>query len=257
MADKIALVTGGTRGIGLGIAECLAKDGFQLALCGVRPESDVQEAISQLRCVGTKVVYCRGDISNRREREGLLSKAKEAFGTVHTLVNNAGIAPRARRDILEATEESFDEVLGINLKGPYFLTQAVARWMIDSSRQDPKPFRCIVNVSSVSAIVASDDRGEYCISKAGVSMATKLWAVRLAEHGISVFEVQPGVIDTDMTSKVKDKYDRLISEGLLLQARWGMPRDIGKTVAALARGDLPYSTGATILADGGMTIRRL
>ena len=166
-------------------------------------------------------------------------------------MNNAGIAPRVRADILKASEESYDRVMEVNLKGPYFLTQAVANWMIAQKREDEAFEGCIVNISSISATVASPSRGEYCISKAGVSMATRLWAVRLAEFGIHVYEIRPGIIQTDMTSTVKEKYDRLIAEGLTLQPRWGYPEDVGRAVAALVRG------GQVIMIDGGLTIPRL
>jgi NAD(P)-dependent dehydrogenase (short-subunit alcohol dehydrogenase family) len=172
-------------------------------------------------------------------------------------VNNAGIAPPRRDDILEATEESFDRVFDVNLKGPYFLTQAVARWMMVQRQSDAAFEGCIVNISSVSAELASVNRGDYCMARAGTSMATKLWAVRLAEYGIRVYEIRPGVIATDMTAGVKEKYDRMIAEGLTLQPRWGQPDDVGRAVAALARNELPYSTGQVINVDGGMMIGRL
>jgi NAD(P)-dependent dehydrogenase (short-subunit alcohol dehydrogenase family) len=173
------------------------------------------------------------------------------------LVNNAGVAPSVRADVLEADEESFDRLIQINLKGPYFLTQAVAKWMIDQRKAESAFRGCIVNVSSVSATVASVNRGDYCISKAGIAMATQLWAARLAEFGIDVFEVRPGIIATDMTSGVKEKYDRLIEGGLLLNKRWGTPADVGKTIAALARGEVPYAPGQVLVIDGGLTLQRL
>jgi NAD(P)-dependent dehydrogenase (short-subunit alcohol dehydrogenase family) len=175
------------------------------------------------------------------------------------LINNAGVAPLERKDVLEATEESFERVMKINLQGPHFLCQEVANWMIEQ-KQAQADFRgCMINVSSISATMASTNRAEYCISKAGLSMVTKMWAVRLAEFDIPVFEVQPGIIQTDMTSSpaIMAKYDKLIAEGLTLQPRWGMPEDIGKAVALLVREDLPYSTGQVISVDGGMRIERL
>jgi NAD(P)-dependent dehydrogenase (short-subunit alcohol dehydrogenase family) len=162
-----------------------------------------------------------------------------------------------RADILEATEESYERVMRINLQGPYFLTQAVARWMIEQQGEQAHFEGCIVNISSVSATVASPSRGEYCISKAGVSMATRLWAVRLGEYGIPVYEVRPGVIETDMTRAVQARYDQLIEEGLLVESRWGLPEDVGRAVATLVRGDLPYATGQVLLVDGGLTLQRL
>jgi NAD(P)-dependent dehydrogenase (short-subunit alcohol dehydrogenase family) len=172
-------------------------------------------------------------------------------------VNNAGIAPPERRDLLDATEESFDLVLGVNLRGPYFLTQAVARWMVAQKKADASFAGCIVNVSSVSSVAASTNRGEYCVAKAGLSMATQLWAARLGEFDIPVYEVRPGIVRTDMTAGVTEKYDRLIAAGLLVQPRWGEPDDVGRVVAMLARGDLAYSTGQVIDVDGGMGVRRL
>jgi 3-oxoacyl-[acyl-carrier protein] reductase len=255
--EKVALVTGGGRGIGLGIARCLAAEGYDLAVAGVRAEEHVGETLDTLRAPGVDVLYCQADVSDRDARARMLDAIRERYGRLDVLVNNAGVAPAVRADILEATEESFERVMRINLQGPYFLTQSVARWMI-RQRQEEEGFRgCIVNISSISATVASPSRGEYCLSKAGVSMATQLWAVRLAEYGISVYEVRPGVIETDMTRAVQDKYDRLIAEGLTLQPRWGYPEDVGQAVAMLARGDLPYSTGQVVMVDGGLTIQRL
>jgi 3-oxoacyl-[acyl-carrier protein] reductase len=254
---SVALVTGGTRGIGLGIAQRLAAEGIELVLCGVRPAQQVQGTLETLRAAGAHVLYVQADVSDRAARLRLLDETRAHYGRLHVLVNNAGVAPRARADILEATEESYDRVMNINLKGPYFLTQAAANWMIAQQRADPAFEGCIVNVSSISATVASTIRGEYCISKAGVSMATQLWAARLGEYGIPVYEVRPGVILTDMTSSVKDKYDKLIAGGLTVQPRWGLSEDVGRAVAMLVRGDLPYSTGQAIMVDGGLTLPRL
>ena len=181
---------------------------------------------------------------------------RQHFGALDVLVNNAGIAPRVRADLLQESPESFDEVLQTNLRGPYFLTQRTAAWMIEQQASSPR-HRAVINVSSVSAIVASVNRGCYCISKAGVGMATQLWAVRLAEYGIHVYEVRPGIIATDMTSGVQAKYDAMIESGLLLEKRWGTPDDIGRAVGVLARGELPYATGAVLTLDGGMTVPRL
>ena len=256
----VALITGGTRGIGLGIATCLAQKGFDLAVNGVREEKEVKTVLGTLRTIGTlgtEVIYCQGNISIPEERVKIVQTVLERFGKINILVNNAGIAPRQRRDILEASEESFDEVIRTNLKGPYFLIQQVANLMIGWKTADPGYQGFIVNVSSVSATVASVNRGDYCISKAGISMSTLLWAVRLGEYQIPVYEVRPGIIDTDMTSGVKEKYDRMISEGLVVEKRWGTPQDVGKVVAALAVGDLPYGTGQVIMVDGGMTLPRL
>ena len=254
---KTALVTGGARGIGYGCSTALAKEGFNLVIAGRRPEADCAEAIEALRALGADVAYKTGDVSKPEEREALLKFARTKFGALHVLVNNAGIAPSKRNDILEATEESYDEVMDTNLKGPYFLTQAAARWMVEQKLADSQFWGCIINVSSISATVASVNRGEYCLSKAGVSMATQLWAARLAEYGINVYEIRPGVIESDMTAGVKAKYDALIASGGIPLRRWGFPDDIGKTVAVLATGTLPYTTGQVILVDGGMTIPRL
>ena len=254
---RVALITGGSRGIGLGIAQELATAGFDLAINGVRDEDAVKNVLTSLQSAGAKTVYCRGDLASPSDRKNVLEKVKSAFGRLDVLVNNAGIAPRERRDILEATEESFDEVIATNLKGNYFLTQQAANWMIDQKKLDPNFRACIVNVSSISATVASVNRGEYCISKAGISMATQLFAVRLGEYDIPVYEVRPGVISTDMTSGVKGKYDKLIEEGLCVTRRWGYPDDVGKAVRALASGDFPYSTGQVIMVDGGLTLSRL
>ncbi len=254
---KVALVTGAARGIGLGIAEGLARDGYTLAIGDVQEEAAVAEAMNGLRSLGAEVLYCRADISLTEDRRQLVRRIRDQFGGLHLLVNNAGVAPKERKDLLEATEESFERVLKINLQGPYFLTQTVANWMIEQKRASAAHSGCIVNISSISATVASPNRGEYCISKAGVSMATSLWAVRLAEYGIPVYEVRPGIIKTDMTAGVQARYDKLITEGLLLQSRWGMPEDVARAVVMLARGDLAYSTGQVIMVDGGFSVQRL
>jgi NAD(P)-dependent dehydrogenase (short-subunit alcohol dehydrogenase family) len=254
---SVALITGAGRGIGLGIAKALAADGCDLAIMDIHSEEVVAEALDDLRALGADVLYCRADVTDAQARAETLDAIEERFGRLNVLVNNAGVAPKVRADILEATEESYDWVMNINLKGPYFLTQAVANWMIAQRKAAPPFEGCIVNISSISATVASPSRGEYCISKAGVSMATQLWAVRLGEFDLPVYEIRPGVIKTDMTKTVQEKYDRLIDEGLTLQKRWGYPQDIGRAVAALVRGDLPYATGQVILIDGGLTVQRL
>jgi NAD(P)-dependent dehydrogenase (short-subunit alcohol dehydrogenase family) len=258
MSDrKTALITGGTRGIGLGIAEALAGEGYDLVLCGRREPDAVQPVIDELEAAGGEVLYVQADISDSTSRERLVEAAYDKSGRVDVLVNNAGMAPRERKNIADATEESYDEVMSVNLKGPYFLTQLVARKMLDAKEKDCSCRGCIIFITSVSADTASVSRGEYCISKAGLSMAAQLWSVHLAENGIPVYEIRPGITQTDMTAGVKDKYDKLIDEGLLLQPRWGVPADVGKAVAMLARGDLPYSTGQVINIDGGFGIKRL
>jgi 3-oxoacyl-[acyl-carrier protein] reductase len=254
---KVALVTGGSRGIGLGIVLQLVQEGFDIAINGIRPEEVVKDILESIKASGSDVIYCQGSIAIKEERKRILQQVKDHYHRLNVLVNNAGIAPRERRDVLSATEESFDEVITTNLKGPYFLTQETANWMIEQKLADMNYSACIINISSVSATVASVNRGEYCLSKAGVSMATQLFAVRLGEFNIPVYEVRPGIINTDMTSGVKEKYDRMIAEGLCVQKRWGQPDDVGKVVGALATGCFPYSTGQVIMVDGGMTIPRL
>jgi len=255
--SKIALITGGTRGIGLGIAIELAKAGFDLALNGMREEGAVRQVIDELCSYGVSVSYFQGDVSKKEDRSQMVKAILNRFGKINIIINNAGIAPPERKDILEATEDSFEYVLNVNLRGPYFLTQLVVNQMIDTKKQLNDEFFCIINVSSVSATVASVNRGEYCISKAGIAMATKLWASRLGEFDIPVYEIQPGVIQTDMTTAVQQKYDQLFENGLAIQKRWGIPSDIGKVAAAMATGTMPYSTGQVVVVDGGMTIQRL
>lgn len=253
----VALVTGGSRGIGLGVARALAASGYDLALCGRRKRDDVEELLHDPGIRNTRVLYVQADISNRSDRLRLIEDVRRRFGRLNVLVNNAGIAPPERRDILEAGETSFETVLRVNLQGPYFLTQRAARWMIEQ-RQESATFQgTIIFITSVSAETASVNRGEYCVSKAGLAMSARLWAVRLAEFSIPVFEIRPGIIATDMTAGVQEKYDSLIDQGLLLQPRWGTPEDVGRAVRALASGDFPYSTGQVIMVDGGMTVGRL
>jgi 3-oxoacyl-[acyl-carrier protein] reductase len=253
LEERVALVTGGTRGIGLGIALKLAEAGFAVVVTGRRPADQVQPVLQQLQQHGKPSVYVQADVASTADRHRLLETLQAELGRLDVLVNNAGIAPRIRADVLDASEESFDELIATNLRGPYFLTQSVAAWMI----RQRQPGQSIINISSVSASVASVNRGDYCISKAGIAMATKLWAARLAEYGIGVFEVRPGIIETDMTEKVKGKYDALIEAGLLLEKRWGTPADVGSAVSVLARGELPYATGAVLVLDGGLTLARL
>jgi 3-oxoacyl-[acyl-carrier protein] reductase len=256
-AKRVALVTGGSRGIGLGIAAALAESGFDLAINGVRDAAAVADAVAALRERGAKVAYCQGNVAEAADRQAIVDGVRKHFGRLDVLVNNAGVAPAVRADILEATEESFDRLIAINLKGPYFLTQLAARWMIKQRRADASFRGVVVNISSVSATEASINRGDYCISKAGVVMATQLWAHRLAEFGIAVYEVRPGLVRTDMSAPVAEKYDRMIANGLLVESRWGEPADIGRAVAMLARGELTYATGNVLNIDGGMTLRRL
>jgi len=255
--NKIAFITGGTRGIGFGIAMALGKAGFDLALNGMRNEGEVTDALEELRNIGVNVAYFQGNIAVREDRQAMFDKILSHFGSVNMLVNNAGIAPRERADILHAKEEIWDEVMEINLKGPYFLTQLFASYFVEMKVKNPLFDATIINVSSISAFVASVNRGEYCISKAGIAMATKLWATRLGEYDVPVFEIQPGIIKTDMTAGVVEKYDKLFQEGISLQRRWGLPDDVGKVAAMLAQGNLPYATGQVIKVDGGLNIQRL
>ncbi len=254
---SVALITGGSRGIGFGIARSLAAENWNLAINGIRDEADVAEALARLEESGVEVVYCQGDISCSADRSRIMDTIRERFGRLNVLVNNAGITSPGRREVLDADDESFDRVMGGNLKGPYFLTQLAARWMIEQQRTDSAFDGGIINVSSISAEFVSTNRGDYSLSKAATGMATKLWAVRLAEFGIPVYEIQPGVIASDMTAGVQEKYDRLIAEGLMLERRWGQPEDIGRAVAMLVRGDLSYATGQVLYIDGGMRIRTL
>ena len=254
---QTAFITGGSRGIGLGIAKEMAKAGFNVAINGVRNKEAVRPVLDELTAFGVRAEYIQGDVSDSTSRRAMLDEILNSFGHLNVLVNNAGIAPKERKDILEATEESFDHLINVNLKGPYFLTQQVASYFIGEKKKAMQFPCCIINISSVSAILASVNRGEYCISKAGIAMATKLWATRLGEHNIPVYEVQPGIIKTDMTAAVTEKYDKLFAGGLALQNRWGLPEDVGKAVKALASGDFPYSTGQVIMVDGGQTVGRL
>ncbi len=257
---KTALVTGGTRGIGLGIARSLAADGWNLVLNGVRSEEAVGEAMAELRALGAEVAYARGDIGSAEGRATIVEVARSAAGgALNLLVNNAGVAPKQRLDILETTEENYDFVVDTNLKGAFFLTQAFANDMVAAQSAEASFSGAIVNVSSISATVVSVNRGEYCVAKAGLSMVTQLFAARMGEYEIPVYEIRPGVTKTDMTSApaVTEKYDRLIEEGLCVTRRWGFPEDVAKAVASLARGDFPYSTGQVLMVDGGLTIPRL
>ncbi len=259
----MALVTGASRGIGRGIALALARAGHSVAINFVSNHDAAREC--QQLCQGAAPASSDasfeifpGDISAASGREQLLKAVTERFGWIDLLVNNAGVAPAERKDLLEATEESFDRLIGINLRGPYFLTQAVARlWLAGLADHAARPRPKIITISSISAYTASINRGDYCMSKAGLSMMTQLFAVRLAGEGIGVYEIRPGIVATDMTGPVKEKYDRLIAEGLTPIARWGTPEDVGRAVVAIARDQFPFSTGEVINVDGGFHIRRL
>ncbi len=254
--EKVALITGGSRGIGLGIATQLAKEGWSLAINGVRQEQSV-DTLDHLRRLGTKIIYCQGSVGDSAVQQRIIQEVIDAFGHLNVLINNAGIAPKVRMDLLDTTKESYDEVMNTNLKSAFFLSQLAAKEMIKMKKNHLDFFAAVVNISSISATVVSINRGEYCVSKAGLSMVTQLFATRLGAEGIPVYEVRPGVTYTDMTAGVKEKYDRLIEEGLCVSPRWGYPEDVGKAVAALVRNDFPYSTGQVIMVDGGLTIPRL
>jgi 3-oxoacyl-[acyl-carrier protein] reductase len=253
-SNRVALVTGGARGIGLGIARALAREGWGLALCGTRPEADAAAAVAEL---GARAAYFQADVSSSTDRQRLLAKTIERYGHINALVNNAGRAPRIRADLLDASEESFEEIIGVNLRGPYFLAQAVARHLAACKDADPGFPAGMVFVTSVSAELASPNRGEYCVSKAGLAMAARLFALRLADLGIPVFDVRPGIIETDMTAGVRDAYSPRIDDGLVPERRWGTADDVGRSVAALLRGDLAYATGTVVHVDGGLSIGRL
>ncbi len=254
---KNALITGGSRCIGLGIAKSLAAEGWDLAINGMRPEEMIVETLDDLRAQGVEVIYCQGNIGEAEARQQIVEKMIDHFGHINALVNNAGVAPKERKDLLEMSESSYDRVMDINLKGPFFLSHLVARELVKSKEADPSFPAAIINLSSISATIVSINRGQYCISKAGMSMMTQLFAARLGELDIPVYEIRPGVTYTDMTSVVKEKYDKLIGDGLCVQKRWGYPEDVGKAVTALLRGDFPYSTGQVVMVDGGLTIPRL
>jgi NAD(P)-dependent dehydrogenase (short-subunit alcohol dehydrogenase family) len=258
----VVLVTGASRGLGRGIALSLARDGKSVAVHFASNRAAAEAAVVECQqCAPSpaqRFLAVGGDISNAADRARIVAETSSAFGRIDALVNNAGMAPRARADIVDATEESFDEVIGVNLKGPYFLSQAVVRsWLArPGDARLPGGYKLIF-VSSISAYLASINRGEYCISKAGLAMVTKLWATRLATDGVQVFEVRPGIMATDMTAGVTEKYDKLIAEGLVPQKRWGTADDVGRAVTALLSGAFPFSTGDVLNVDGGLHLQRL
>ena len=255
---KTALVTGGSRGIGRAIALHLAQNGFAPAIAYASADEAAQTTVAECTTYGVRALAVKADISVADDRRRLVETLRAELGRLDLLVNNAGVAPRARVDLLKATEESYDQVMAVNLKGPYFITQAVANWMIEEKQKDQAFQPQIVNISSISAYTSSPARGEYCLSKAGISMMTKLFADRLAEFNIPVFEIRPGVIRTDMTAGVAEKYDRLIlDQGLTPIRRWGEPGDVARAVLAIALGYLPFATGQVLNIDGGFHLRRL
>ena len=246
---KVAIVTGAAGGIGLATVKELINKGFFVVGMNRRPYDAVKEVFEEF---GDKFTYVAGDLSLAADRKNLVDTAINKYGRIDALVNVAGVAPKERRDILEMTEESYDYVMGINSKGTFFLTQDVANRMIEGKIRG-----YIVNISSVSAYTSSTSRGEYCISKAGVSMMTRLFADRLASEGILVNEICPGIIYTEMTEKVKDKYDAKIADGLVPTGRWGYPEDVAKAVGVLVDGTFAYTTGESFIVDGGLHIRKL
>jgi NAD(P)-dependent dehydrogenase (short-subunit alcohol dehydrogenase family) len=263
--NPVALVTGASRGIGRGIALALAAEGHDLvvnyATNQAAADATVADCIASAQTAGhrVRIECCQADIADREGRDALIHFTRSRFNRIDLLVNNAGVAPAQRADILEADEASFDRLIGINVKGPYFLTQQIARWMIEQQTAAPRPDRSpkIVTISSISAYTASVNRGDYCVAKAALSMLTPLFAARLAAHDIHVYEIRPGIIATDMTRPVQDKYDALIANGLTPIRRWGTPEDVGRAVAAIARDALPFSTGEVLNVDGGFHLRIL
>jgi NAD(P)-dependent dehydrogenase (short-subunit alcohol dehydrogenase family) len=257
----VALITGAGRGIGRGIALELAQEGFDIAGCDIvfEPEnkkSGLFEVQQKVQMSGVEFFPVKGDVALLDGHGKILHEVLKKFNRIDILVNNAGVAPKVRTDILEATPESFDRVLDVNVRGTFFLTQKVAGEMIRQLKDNPDAKHAIIFISSVSAAISSTMRAEYCISKAALSMAAKTFADRLAEFGINVYEIRPGIIQTDMTAPVRERYDKLIAEGLVLQKRWGFPADVGKAVAALAKGYFAYSTGLVLEVSGGMNIQR-
>lgn len=253
---KTAIVTGGSRGIGFAIAKRLAEDGFAVTIMAVSPEEKHRENMERLRSTGAEIQYVQGSIADGADRERCLRAVIDRCGRLDALINNAGIAPKVRADLLEMTEESYDRVMGTNTRGTMFMTQTAARQMLRQEKREGLR-GIIVNISSMSAEVSSVSRGEYCVSKAGVSMLTKLYADRLAGEGIPVYEVRPGIIRTDMTAAVAEKYDKLFAQGLCPIARWGTPEDVAEVVSVFCSGRLKYTTGQVVDVDGGFHISRL
>lgn len=257
-SPKVAIVTGSSRGIGRGIILELAARGWHSVINYRRDLRAAESASREIEKIGASALIVQADVSSLSDLNRMVDRTLEHYGRIDMLVNNAGVGPRVRTDMLQVSEQSYDEVMGINLKGPFFLTQRVANEMISLVKKEILKQAFIVNISSISAYTSSPERAEYCISKAGMSMTTTLWADRLAEFGIGVYEIRPGIIATDLTAVVKDKYDRLLlEEGMTPIRRWGQPEDIGKAVLAIAEGYLPYSTGEVINVDGGFHLHRL
>lgn len=262
MSSPVVLVTGSSRGLGRGVAETLALAGYSVAVHYASNREAAEETAAACRKLAPsenqRFAIVGGNVGLAEDRQRLFDETLEAFGHLDALVNNAGIAPRVRADITEATEEVFDEVLNVNLKGPYFLSQlAVRHWLARAGASRLSTGYKLIFVTSLSANTASVNRGEYCISKAALAMASQLWAVRLAAEGIQVMELRPGIMATDMTAGVKDKYDKLLAEGIVPQKRWGAPADLGRAVESILAGHFPFSTGDVLNVDGGFHLRRL
>ena len=261
-ANPVVLVTGASRGLGRGIAQSCAGIGCDVAIHYQGNEAAAKETLvlcqKSAQKAGQKFALVKGNVASSADRTHIFEQTLTSLGRLDALINNAGMAPRVRADITETAEESYDEVMSVNLKGPYFLSQLAARHWLKHPKESllPAGYK-LVFITSISADTASVNRGEYCLSKAGLAMATQLWATRLAGEGVQVFEIRPGIMETDMTAGVKEKYDRLIAEGLVPQKRWGKPEDTGLAVAAILQGHFPYSTGAVISVDGGFHLRRL
>lgn len=259
---KVAFITGAGQGIGRGIALELSRAGFDIAgndliFDPAEKDKGLAEVKIQVERLGGRFLPVAGDISELGEHDKMLALIRDNYGRIDVLVNNAGVAPEKRRDILEVTPAGYDRIMAINARSAFFLTQKMVGFMLAEKGLEQKPGRCVIFISSVSAVVSSVQRAEYCISKAALSQIARVYAARLAGAGINVYEIRPGIIQTDMTAPVREKYDRLISEGLVPQGRWGFPQDVGKAAAALARGDLAYSTGLILEVSGGMDIRNL
>ena len=258
----VILVTGASRGLGRGIAQGCARAGFSVAIHFSENEAAAKETVNLCQTLAVnpaqEFVPVRGNLGDAGQRKSLFEQTLATFGRLDALVNNAGMAPRQRADITEMSEESYDEVMNVNLKGPFFLSQmAAGHWLAHPNQSLLSGGYKMIFITSISADTASVNRGEYCLSKAGLAMATQLWATRLADHGVQVFEIRPGIMETDMTAGVKEKYDKLIAEGLVPQMRWGKPEDVSLAVAAVLQGRLPFSTGNVIQVDGGLHLRRL
>lgn len=257
MSGAVALVTGAGRGIGRGAALALAERGWSVVINFRGNAEAAEDTLRAVEQAGGRGLLVQADISSATDRDRLIDDTLRHFGRLDALVNNAGMAPRQRVDLLELSEASYDEVMAVNLKGPFFLTQRAAKAMLTLIEARVMPRGVIINMGSISAYTSSVNRAEYCVSKAGMAMMTQLYADRLADHNINVYEIRPGIIDTDMTSVAKAKYDKLIAEGLTPIRRWGTPEDVGRAVAAIAEGAFPMSTGEVINVDGGFHLRRL